>query len=495
MDSSEDLRNALEDLEVVETKNKDLKENVKIAKKCIEKLREKIQKIKIRHKEASEEIKQENNTIADRKVKNEDNKKTKEHSNKMMECKSEECEKLRQEVTSLKVDLEKEKKQERKIESGKLDLMKNSKEVSETKKEEMMNPVNAHNPKNKIHLLKKQELPRKKKTKKDETESNIPSEDKVDKPTTKDSSVQVSIIGASSGTSKDAWKKIFFAPLNIPPITSSMQSADFSNVGPVQKLEFGEAFISSTRQDFQNKNKIVKDLSLSSHTEKIREKYKKDKVDDRENIVHEFKAKCESMHHQLSQLISQGQSYLENSDILFAFSLQWLDATKSIKDEMNIIEYKIRQAHANYKLSKDLSGSRRCKIEELHERIQAEEPKGEVEIVDITEQDSASSIQLDEDLMDTGAQEGEMIEGSSYAKLISSELVVEQIKSYPPITQQVTAEKHQDTDQGIEDQKVKPNESTSQATDEQTSQVPSSTETISTETLSKETPKDTIEAT
>lgn len=35
---------------------------------------------------------------------------------------------------------------------------------------------------------------------------------------------------------------------------------------------------------------------------------------------------------------------------------------------MNIIENKIRQAHTNYKLSKDLFDSRRSKIEEQHEK-------------------------------------------------------------------------------------------------------------------------------
>lgn len=73
-------------------------------------------------------------------------------------------------------------------------------------------------------------------------------------------------------------------------------------------------------------------------------------------------------HLYLSQLISQDQSYLDNSDILFSFNLQWLDATKSIKDEMNIIEDKIQQAQQNFKLSKDLSGSKRSKIEDLHSK-------------------------------------------------------------------------------------------------------------------------------
>ncbi|XP_059064936.1 uncharacterized protein LOC131856978 [Cryptomeria japonica] len=68
------------------------------------------------------------------------------------------------------------------------------------------------------------------------------------------------------------------------------------------------------------------------------------------------------------------------------------------------------------------------------------------------------------------------------------------IKSYPLITQQVSAEKLQDIDQGTKDQKIKPDESTSQAIDDQSSKVPSSTEIIATETPSKETPKVTTEA-
>lgn len=52
----------------------------------------------------------------------------------------------------------------------------------------------------------------------------------------------------------------------------------------------------------------------------------------------------------------------------------------------------------------------------------------EVEIVDVTEkdpniikQDHVGTIQIDEDIMDTEAQEQEMIEGNAYAKLVSSE--------------------------------------------------------------------------
>lgn len=53
----------------------------------------------------------------------------------MMKCKSEECEKLKQEVTSLKADQEKAKKQESKLQSGKYNKMTNAKKVLETNKD------------------------------------------------------------------------------------------------------------------------------------------------------------------------------------------------------------------------------------------------------------------------------------------------------------------------------------------------------------------------
>lgn len=65
MDLSEDLRNVLENLEAIENENKDLKENIQLANECIEKLREQIQKFKIRHKEVSEELKRANSIIID----------------------------------------------------------------------------------------------------------------------------------------------------------------------------------------------------------------------------------------------------------------------------------------------------------------------------------------------------------------------------------------------------------------------------------------------
>lgn len=92
-----------------------------------------------------------------------------------------------------------------------------------------------------------------------------------------------------------------------------MQSFDFSNVDLVQKLEIGEAFISSTRQDFRKGNKVVEDLlttlhatipkcqlvpntpntkkykilinSLGSRAESIKNKYEKDLANDKENLL------------------------------------------------------------------------------------------------------------------------------------------------------------------------------------------------------------------
>lgn len=145
-----------------------------------------------------------------------------------------------------------------------------------------------------------------------EPEWNIPSKVKEDNPA-KEANVQVSILGTNSSSSEDVWKKIFSAPWTLPLITSSMQSVEFSNIDLVQKIEIGEAFISSTRQDFQKKDKIIEDLlatlhtavpecqldpntpnvekykmlicPLGNHVEKIREKYEKDKVDDKEKLI------------------------------------------------------------------------------------------------------------------------------------------------------------------------------------------------------------------
>lgn len=87
-----------------------------------------------------------------------------------------------------------------------------------------------------------------------------------------------------------------------------------------------------------------------------------------------------------------------------------------------------------------------------------------------------------------------MIEGNAYAKLVSSESVLEQVKSYPPVSQHVSTETPQDTKQGKEGQQSTKGEATSQATEEQTSQAPSSTENVTTETPRKDSPKATSEA-
>lgn len=100
-----------------------------------------------------------------------------------------------------------------------------------------------------------------------------------------------------------------------------MKLVDFS-IDLLQKLEIGEAFISSTRQDLWKNDKIVEDLqvalhaivpecqldpntpitekyktlisSLGSHAKKIRKKYEKDLANDREIVLQEFKTKCDT---------------------------------------------------------------------------------------------------------------------------------------------------------------------------------------------------------
>lgn len=61
----EDLKKALEDLESVESENEELKENVKIANECVQKLRKKIWKFKMRHKGVNNQLKQVKETIKD----------------------------------------------------------------------------------------------------------------------------------------------------------------------------------------------------------------------------------------------------------------------------------------------------------------------------------------------------------------------------------------------------------------------------------------------
>lgn len=126
--------------------------------------------------------------------------------------------------------------------------------------------------------------------------------------------------------------------------------------------------------------------------------------------------------------------------------------------------------------------------------------QGEVEIVDVTkqnpniiEQDPADTIQIDEDIMDTKAQEQEMIEGNAYAKLASSESVLEQIQPYLPITHPVSTETPHDTNQGTEDLTSTKGEAT-QATKKLTSQAPSNNENVTIDTPRKESPTTTSEA-
>lgn len=81
--------------------------------------------------------------------------------------------------------------------------------------------------------------------------------------------------------------------------------------------------------------------------------------------------------------------------------------------------------------------------------------------MDITKQDLTETIQPNEDVMDTEVQEQEMIEGNAYAKLVSSELVLEQVKSYPLVSQHVSTETPQDTEQGKEGHQFTEGEATS----------------------------------
>lgn len=47
----EELRTTLEELDSVESENEELKENIKVVNDCVVKLREQIQKIKLKNKE------------------------------------------------------------------------------------------------------------------------------------------------------------------------------------------------------------------------------------------------------------------------------------------------------------------------------------------------------------------------------------------------------------------------------------------------------------
>lgn len=93
--------------------------------------------------------------------------------------------------------------------------------------------------------------------------------------------------------------------------------------------------------------------------------------------------------------------------------------------------------------------------------------------------------------MDAESLEQEMIEGTTYAKLVSSESVIVQVQPYLSVKPPISTEAPKDTDQGTEGHKSKVAEDT---TKDQKSQAPSSTKNVIAETPSTETPKDTTTA-
>lgn len=98
----EELQIALEDIESVESKNEDLKQNVKVANECLQKLREQILKFRLRHKEVNNQLKLVNETIKDLMQKIEEKNKIEETLKESIKLKTEECEKLEQELNKLK---------------------------------------------------------------------------------------------------------------------------------------------------------------------------------------------------------------------------------------------------------------------------------------------------------------------------------------------------------------------------------------------------------
>lgn len=123
MDEKDELWSMLEDLDKVESENKDLKENLDEANECVQKLKEKLKKFKERHREVNEKLKQANKEITKLKALVEEKKRIEECLNTMVQSKIDVCTKLAQEVVNLKENLEKEKPYEDnfKINSTKLE--------------------------------------------------------------------------------------------------------------------------------------------------------------------------------------------------------------------------------------------------------------------------------------------------------------------------------------------------------------------------------------
>lgn len=69
MNDKGELQNTLEDLDKVETENRDLKENLEDVNKCVQKLKEQLKKFKDRHKEVTDQLKKANEDIVGLKVK------------------------------------------------------------------------------------------------------------------------------------------------------------------------------------------------------------------------------------------------------------------------------------------------------------------------------------------------------------------------------------------------------------------------------------------
>lgn len=110
-----ELKSVLDDLDKVEFKNRELKENLKDVDECIKKFREKLKKATKRFKEKNGQVKQSNETITNLKLQVEEGKRVEDCLNAKLKDKSIECSKLEQQIVTLRSDLEKEKIQEDKF--------------------------------------------------------------------------------------------------------------------------------------------------------------------------------------------------------------------------------------------------------------------------------------------------------------------------------------------------------------------------------------------